>query len=80
MVEEMKDNIPSLASLLKNGCQVTHFKNSRGWLETPDGRFFKPEPVKVQFIKGKDKPFIYTRRINKGFLHTLAELFKKIIK
>jgi hypothetical protein len=53
----------------------SHTKNSRGWLETPDGRFFKPEPAKVQFIKGKNKPFIYTQRINKGFL-LLAELFK----
>lgn len=75
----MNDNAPSLASLLKHGCQVTHFKNSRGWLETPDGRFFKPEPTKVQFIKGKNKPFIYTKKINKGFLFTLAELFKTLI-
>lgn len=76
----MHDECPSLASLLKRGCQVTHFKNSRGWLETPDGRFFKPEPTKVQFIKGKNKPFIYTRRINTGVLFILAGLFKKQIK
>ena len=36
--------------------------------------------AKVQFIKGKNKPFIYTQRINKGFLLALAELFKKLIK
>jgi hypothetical protein len=43
-------------------------------------KIFKPEPAKVQFIKGKNKPFIYTQRINKGFLLALAELFKKLIK
>lgn len=69
--------IPSLASLLRNGCQVTHFKSSRGWIETPDGRFFKPEPNKVQFIKGMNKPFIYTQEINKGLIKTLINSIKR---
>ncbi|QEM92731.1 hypothetical protein FEI17_19820 [Kosakonia radicincitans] len=76
----MHDDGPTLASLLRNGCQVTHFKNSRGWLETPDGRFFKPEPTKVQFIKGLNKPFVYVQNINKGFATALVELIKKPVK
>ncbi|EDT6692646.1 hypothetical protein AH716_002308 [Salmonella enterica subsp. enterica] len=71
------DDIPSLASLLRNGCQVTHCKSSRGWIETPDGRFFKPEPNKVQFIKGRDKPYVYTQKINKGVLISLMKLIKR---
>ncbi|ECK8241752.1 hypothetical protein FR257_11950 [Salmonella enterica subsp. enterica] len=70
-------NIPSFASLLRNGCQVTHCKASRGWIETPDGRFFKPEPNKVQFIKGMNKPFIYTQKINKGVFAALIKLIKR---
>ncbi|HED4077933.1 phage filamentation protein Fil family protein [Raoultella planticola] len=73
------ENIPSLAGLLKQGCQVTHFSNSRGWIETPDGRFFKPEPNKVRFIKEMDKPFIYTRKINKGVLSAFIKVFKKFM-
>ena len=76
----MRDEGPTLASLLKHGCLVTHFKNQNGWLETPDGRFFKPEASKIQFIKGKDKPFIYSQRINKHFLVALIEWFKSLIK
>lgn len=75
----MHDECPSLASLLKHGCQVTHFKNSRGWIECPDGRFFKPEPNKVRFIKEMNKPFIYTKKINKGFLIALANSLKKLL-
>lgn len=75
----MHDDGPTLASLLRNGCQVTHFKNSRGWLETPDGRFFKPEPAKVQFIKGLNKPFVYVQKVNKGFATALTEIIKKLI-
>ena len=75
----MHDDSPTLASLLRNGCQVTHFKNSRGWLETPDGRFFKPEPAKVQFIKGLNKPFMYVRKVNTGIATVLTELIKKLI-
>ncbi|WP_439413098.1 phage filamentation protein Fil family protein [Enterobacter ludwigii] len=75
----MHDELPSFASLLTKSCQVTHFKNSRGWIETPDERFFKPEPSRIQFIKGKDKPYIYTERINKGVLYMLYEILKKIL-
>ncbi|BEJ33582.1 hypothetical protein OIPHN330_22020 [Citrobacter freundii] len=73
----MNDNTPSLASLLKHGCQVTHYSNTRGWIETPDGRFFKPEPNKVRFIKEMNKPFVYTAKINKGLLSAVIHLFKK---
>lgn len=75
----MHDEGPSLASLLKHGCQVTHFKNSRGWLETPDGKFFKPEPSKVQFIKGMSKPFVYTKKINKGLLFNFVNSLRNLI-
>lgn len=70
------ENAPSLASLLKQGCQVTHFRNSRGWIETPDGRHFKPEPDRVRFIKGMNKPFVYTKKINKGLFNVLLGLFR----
>ncbi|HBS7470263.1 TPA: DUF2724 domain-containing protein [Klebsiella pneumoniae] len=75
----MSNNIPSLAGLLKHGCQVTHFGNTRGWIETPDGRFFKPEPNKVRFIKGMSKPFVYTKKINKGLFSTLLKVFKRLL-
>ena len=75
----MNEEIPSLASLLKNGCQVTHYRNTRGWIECPDGRFFKPEPNKVRFVKEMSKPFIYTKKINKGVLATLARAFNKFL-
>lgn len=42
----MSNNIPSLAGLLKHGCQVTHFGNTRGWIETPDGRFLNQSQTK----------------------------------
>ncbi|HBC5394435.1 phage filamentation protein Fil family protein [Escherichia coli] len=69
--------IPSFASLLRSGCQVTHCKSTRGWLETPDGRYFKPEPSRVQFIKGRNKPFVYTQKINRGVIAALIKLIKR---
>lgn len=42
---------PSLASLLTHGQQITHRQHQRGWIETPDGRFFQPKAADVQFIK-----------------------------
>ncbi|QQU56457.1 phage filamentation protein Fil family protein [Serratia liquefaciens] len=74
----MNDNTPSFASLLKHGCQVTHYRHSHGWIECPDGRFFKPEPNKVRFIKGMNKPFVYTKKINKGLFNSLAILLRKL--
>ena len=74
----MNEEIPSLASLLKNGCQVTHYRNTRGWIECPDGRFFKPEPNKVRFVKGMRKPFVYTKKINKGLFSALLHFIKKL--
>ncbi len=75
----MKDNAPSFASLLRHGCQVTHFANTRGWIETPDGRFFKPESNKVRFIKGMSKPFVYTKKINKGLFDALLKEIKRLL-
>ncbi|EOV8483937.1 phage filamentation protein Fil family protein [Klebsiella aerogenes] len=75
----MKDNVPSFASLLRHGCQVTHFANTRGWIETPDGRFFKPESNKVRFIKGMSKPFVYTKKINKGLFDALLKAIKRLL-
>ncbi|HHR0842553.1 TPA: phage filamentation protein Fil family protein [Klebsiella aerogenes] len=75
----MNDNIPSIAGLLKHGCQVTHFANTRGWIETPDGRFFKPEPNKVHFIKSMSKPFVYTKKINKGLFAAMSRAFRKLL-
>lgn len=74
----MHNEGPSLASLLTQGCQVTHYRNTRGWIECPDGRFFKPEPNKVRFIKGMNKPFVYTKKINKGLFSILAGMIKKL--
>ncbi|WP_411813585.1 phage filamentation protein Fil family protein [Erwinia tracheiphila] len=34
----------------------------RGWLETPDGRFFQPKASEVQFIKGRRIPFFVSSR------------------
>ncbi|TPW60948.1 phage filamentation protein Fil family protein [Klebsiella aerogenes] len=75
----MKDSAPSFASLLRHGCQVTHFANNRGWIETPDGHFFKPEPNKVRFIKEMSKPFVYTKKINKGLFSALLKVFKRLL-
>lgn len=55
---------PSLANMLTHGQQVTHRAHQRGWLETPDGRFFQPKATEVQFIKGRRLPFI-SRQQNK---------------
>lgn len=66
---------PSLASLLKQGCQVTHFKNNHGWLETPDGRFFQPKVADVQFIKGCRKPFMSNPRNKRRWFAWLMGIF-----
>ncbi|GAB2927922.1 phage filamentation protein Fil family protein [Hafnia psychrotolerans] len=75
----MSNYAPSFASMLKKGCQVTHHRHVNGWIETPDGRFFKPEPTKVQFIKGMSKPFVYTKKINKGLFASFISLFNKLL-
>ncbi|MCT2388600.1 phage filamentation protein Fil family protein [Erwinia pyrifoliae] len=56
------EQVPSMASLLKHGCQVTHYRHSRGWIETPDGRYFQPNANDVQFVKGRRTPFISSQR------------------
>jgi len=76
----MHNEGPTMASLLRKSCQVTHFKNSHGWIETPDGRFFKPESAKIQFIKGFHKPLISRQKVNKGFSAKLAGFIKDFFK
>ncbi|WP_411706352.1 phage filamentation protein Fil family protein [Edaphovirga cremea] len=49
---------PSLAAMLVNGQQITHRHHQRGWIETPDGRFFQPKSTEVQFIPGLRQPFL----------------------
>ncbi|EPA9245287.1 phage filamentation protein Fil family protein [Yersinia enterocolitica] len=73
----MSEPIPSIPSILKSHCKIIHFKPLRGWIETPDGRFFKPDPNKVRFIKGVSKPFVYTKKTNKGLFSAFARLFRK---
>ncbi|UWS30649.1 phage filamentation protein Fil family protein [Erwinia pyrifoliae] len=70
------EQVPSMASLLKHGCQVTHYRHSRGWIETPDGRYLQPEANKVHFIKGMSKPFVCAEKINKGLFSRLLSLFR----
>lgn len=53
---------PAFSAMLKNGQQVTHRRHTRGWLESPDGRFFQPKACDVQFIKGARLPFMACRR------------------
>lgn len=72
----MVEDIPSVASLLRNSHQVTHFKPSRGWIETPDGRFYKPKPEKVKFIKDEIKPVIFGDVKKNKFIWSLFNLFK----
>lgn len=55
---------PSLAIMLRHGQQITHRVHQRGWLETPDGRFYQPKATDVQFIKGRRLPFM-SRPMNK---------------
>ena len=65
---------------LSTGARLhTSKTHAAGWKHQTED--FLPElRRRFQFIKGKNKPFIYTQRINKDFLLTLAELFKKLIK
>ncbi|RQM39143.1 phage filamentation protein Fil family protein [Erwinia psidii] len=49
---------PSLSAMLVSRQQITHRQHTRGWIETPDGRYFLPDAVKVQFVNGFNKPFI----------------------
>lgn len=66
---------PSLASLLVQGQQVTHHRHQRGWIETPDGRFFQPKVADVQFINGRKLPFMSRPRNKRRWFARLMGIF-----
>ncbi|WP_339327350.1 phage filamentation protein Fil family protein [Erwinia amylovora] len=64
-----------MASLLTHGCQVTHYRHSRGWIETPDGRYFQPNAINVHFLKGCRKPLIARHRRKPRWFARLMGVF-----
>lgn len=66
---------PSLASLLTHGQQITHRQHQRGWIETPDGRFFQPKAVDVQFVKNCRVPFMSRPRNTRRWFSRLMGIF-----
>lgn len=71
----MINQCPSLASMLKNGQQVTHHAHSRGWIETPDGQFYQPKASEVQFIKGRHLPFVSKLKPRRRWFARLMGIF-----
>ncbi len=68
-------NCPSLASLLTHGQQITHRQHQRGWIETPDGRFFQPKAADVQFVKNCRLPFMSRPRNKRRWFSRLMGIF-----
>ena len=66
---------PSFASLLTKSQQVTHRAHTRGWIETPDGRFFQPKATDVQFIKQSRLPFMSRPRNKRRWFARLMGIF-----
>lgn len=66
---------PSFASLLTKGQQITHRAHTRGWIETPDGRFFQPKAADVQFIKHCRLPFMTRPRNKRRWFARLMGIF-----
>ena len=66
---------PSIASLLVHGQRVTHHAHQRGWIETPDGRFFQPKATEVQFIKSCRLPFMSRPRNPRRWFARLMGIF-----
>ncbi|CNE95432.1 phage filamentation protein Fil family protein [Yersinia enterocolitica] len=66
---------PSLAALLVNGQQVTHYRHQQGWLETPDGRHFQPKASEVQFIPGLRTPYMTRPRASRRWFSRLMGIF-----
>lgn len=66
---------PSFASLLTKSQQVTHRAHTRGWIETPDGRFFQPKATDVQFIKQSRLPFMSHPRNKRRWFARLMGIF-----
>jgi len=71
----MTTQCPSLASMLINSQPITHCQHKHGWIETPDGRHFKPDARKVKFIKGSRIPVMEKRRIKQNWLSRLVSQF-----
>lgn len=68
-------NCPSLASLLTHGQQITHRHHQRGWIETPDGRFYQPKATDVQFVKNCRQPFMSRPRNKRRWFARLMGIF-----
>lgn len=66
---------PSLANMLTHGQQVTHRAHQRGWIETPDGRFFQPKVTDVQFVNGRRLPFMSRPRNKRRWFARLMGIF-----
>lgn len=66
---------PSLAIMLTHGQQITHRTHQRGWLETPDGRFYQPKATEVQFIKGRCLPFMSRPQNKRRWFARLMGIF-----
>ncbi|MCT2387319.1 phage filamentation protein Fil family protein [Erwinia pyrifoliae] len=66
---------PSLSAMLTHCQAVTHRRHSRGWIETPDERFFQPKATDVQFIKGCRTPFIVRPRRKARWFARLMGVF-----
>ncbi|MFU9138283.1 phage filamentation protein Fil family protein [Erwinia tasmaniensis] len=66
---------PALAGLLTNGQIVTHRAHHRGWIETPDGRFFQPKATDVQFVNGRRLPFMSRPRNKRRWFARLMGIF-----
>lgn len=68
----MTNQCPSLASMLTKGHLVSHHAHGRGWLETPDGRFYQPKASEVQFIKGRNLPFVSKLKPRRWFARLMG--------
>lgn len=66
---------PSLAAMLVKGQQVTHHQHQRGWIETPDGRYFQPKASEVQFIPGMRLPFLSGQKRKPRWFAALMGIF-----
>jgi len=66
---------PSLANMLTKGQQVTHRAHQRGWIETPDGRFFQPKATDVQFVIGRRLPFMSRPQNKRRWFARLMGIF-----
>ncbi|EPD2924119.1 phage filamentation protein Fil family protein [Escherichia coli] len=54
---------------------MTHRQHQRGWIETPDGRFFQPKAADVQFVKNCRVPFMSRPRNKRRWFSRLMGIF-----